>query len=71
MGHVTGTSGMAMGLEALAYAKSNKRFPTFALLEKIWNKTRELQNVAGFTNYSPIWDNKYYPELLPLDSGSR
>lgn len=71
MGHVTGTRDVDMGLEALAYAKINKQFPTFVLIQKIWNKTRQLQNVTGFTNYSPIWDNKYYPELLPLDSVPR
>lgn len=58
-------------LEALAYAKSNKQFPTFALVQKIWNKARQLQMVEGFTKYSPIWDNGYYPELQTLTRGAQ
>lgn len=53
--HVTGVhNNVAMGLEALAYMKSNKLFPTYVLMQKIWNKARHLKEVNGFTGHSPI-----------------
>lgn len=33
--HTTGVADVAMGLEALVYAKSNKWFPTYALIQKV------------------------------------
>lgn len=32
--HVTGVHNVAMGMEALAYTKSNKLFPTYVLMQK-------------------------------------
>lgn len=63
MGHVTRILDEVEALEALAYAKSNKRFPTYALVQKVCNKARQLQSVEGFTKFSPIWNNRYYLEL--------
>lgn len=40
MCQVTGVNDVAEGLESLVYAKSNKRSPTFALIQKVWNKFR-------------------------------
>lgn len=51
---------VAIGLEALVFAKSNKQFPMYVLMQKVWNKTRQIQDVTGFTSYSPIWDNGHY-----------
>lgn len=40
-------------------------------MQKIWNKVRQLQDITGFTGYSPIWDNKYYKELQSLTCAAR
>lgn len=69
MCHVTGFADVPTGMEALAYAKSNKLFPTYVLMQNIWNKLRQLQEVEGFTGQSPIWNNGYYEELQSLDCG--
>lgn len=66
-----GVNDVAEGLETLVYAKSNTKFPTFALLQKIWNKARHLQAIKGFIKYNPIWNNGYYPELQFLTCGAR
>lgn len=71
MRHTTSTTDVAEGLEALTYAKSNKRFLTYVLMQKVWNKLRQLQNVYGFTSYSPIWTNGHYDELQLLGGGGR
>lgn len=39
---VTGTPNIATGLEALAFTKSNNLFPTYVLMQKVWNKVRQL-----------------------------
>ena len=62
---------MADGLEALSFAKSNKRFSTYNLMQKVWNKVRELQQVEGFTRFSPIWGNRRYLELERLQYGTK
>lgn len=54
MCQVTRVNEVAMGL-VLAFAKSNKRFPMYVLMQKVWNKTRQLQDVTSFTSYNPIW----------------
>lgn len=66
MCHATGTNYVTLGLDALVYAKSNKRFPTYVLMQKVWNKFRQLQAEGGFTSYSLIWANVYYEELQSL-----
>lgn len=68
-GHVTEVNDVAMGLEAIYYAKCNKRFPTYVLMQKVWNKTRQLLAVTGFTSYIPIWPNGYYSELQLFING--
>ena len=69
--YTSGADTVIMGLEALQFAKSNKRFPTYALIQKIWNKARQLQEVEGFTRHSPIWKNQYYGELARLTCEER
>lgn len=59
------------GLEGLAFCKSNKLYPTYAHMQKTWNKVRQLQQIMGFTGFSPIWGNEYYPELVKLKYGAR
>lgn len=36
--HIAGIHNVAMGLVTLAYTKSNKLFPMYVLMQKIWNK---------------------------------
>lgn len=40
-------------------------------MQKVWNKVRQLQDVTGFTKYSPIWGNNYYNELKKLHYGAK
>lgn len=54
---------MPTGLEAMAFAKSNRLLLTYILIQKVWNKAKQLRQVTGFTHYSPIWQNHNYPEL--------
>lgn len=68
---ITGRQNVATGLQALAFTKSNKLFPTYVLMQKIWNKVRQLQGVNGFTGYNPIWDNRYYKKLQSLPRAAR
>ena len=58
-------------LEAQAFAKPHKKFPTFSLIQKVWNKVKYVQNAEGYTKYSPIWQNDTYIELAKLQSGAR
>lgn len=62
-----------MGLEVLSYSKSNKLFPTYVnvIMQKIWNKVRQMQEVTGFARYSPIWDIAYYGEMKLLQYGAK
>lgn len=46
--------GVADGLEALRFSKSNKLYPTYALMQKIWNNARTIQGVMGFLAPSGI-----------------
>lgn len=53
--HVTGVIDVAMGLEGLIYIESPVNFsPRAEGLE-----ARQMQEVVGFTKYSPIWGNAY------------
>lgn len=67
--YVTGVDNVAEGLEGLIFAKSNKLFPTFVLMQKVWNKARQLQDIHSCTRCSPIWGNGHYAELQSLSSG--
>ncbi|PIO41169.1 hypothetical protein AB205_0205770, partial [Aquarana catesbeiana] len=57
-------------LEAMNFGKSNKKYPTYDLIQKIWSKTKYMQGVTGFTDYSPIWFNDTYPELAKMQNGA-
>lgn len=59
------------GLESLQLHKPSKSFPTYALLQKIWNKAKQLQQDTGFTSYRPIWHKNTYAELAKLHCGSK
>lgn len=67
--YVAGVDNVAEGLEGLPFAKSNTFLPTFVLMQNIWNNTRLLQNIQGFTRYSPIWHNGHYAELQQCKVG--
>lgn len=45
--------------------------PTLMLIQKIWNKGKQLQGVIGFTEYSPLWGNHSYLWLAKLQQGPR
>lgn len=66
-----GAETIPMGLEAQKFIRSNKQTPTLSLIQKIWNKGRQLQGVQGFTDFSPIWENRTYVELAKLQQGPR
>lgn len=57
--------------ETLHFSKSNKLHPTYVLMQKVWNTVRMMQGVQGFTKYSPIWDNNYFPEIAKLQYGTK
>lgn len=59
------------GFESQAFRKPNKHFPTYNLIQKIWNKAKHMQRVTSFTKYSPIWHNTSYEELAKLQQGAR
>lgn len=69
--HITGVNNVAMGLEVLSYAKSNKLFPTYVLMQKVWNKARQLQDINGFTGFRSTWDSGHYEELQSFPCGPR
>lgn len=69
--HTVGRGPVPMALEALAFAKPHKKYPTFSLIQKIWNKAKYIQNADGYTEYSPIWLNDTYTELAKLQNGTR
>lgn len=66
--HTVGVERIKCGLEGLDFCKSNMLYPTYARMQKTWNKVRQLQQITGFT---PIWSNAYYPELVRLKYGAR
>lgn len=65
----SGAESIPEGLEAQKFQKPNKLMPTYTLLQKVWNKTKQLQDVHGFMTYSPIWDNSTYAELAKIQQG--
>lgn len=69
--HATVVTNVDMGLQALTFSKSNKLFPTYALMQKVWNKARQMKEVIGFTRFSPIWGNGHYSELKSLQYGAK
>lgn len=48
------------------FGKPHKTYLTYNLIHKVWNKTKYLQEVKGFTEFSPIWLNEMYLELAKL-----
>lgn len=60
---------LPIDLEAETFAKSNRLLPTYCLIQKIWNKAKQLQQVTAFSHFSPIWHNIHYPELAKLQTG--
>lgn len=47
--HTVRKGPVPVALEALAFAKPHKKYPTFNLIQKIWNKARYIQSVEGYT----------------------
>lgn len=70
---LTGAGGESIpeGLEAQRLQKPNKQMPTYTLIQKVWNKVKQLQHVTGYTAYSPIWENNSYEELAKIKQGPR
>lgn len=69
--YVMGVDIVAMGLEVLAFSKSNKLFPTYVLIQKNWNEVKQMQDVADFTRFSPIGGNGNYSDLKSLQYGAK
>ncbi|XP_040184732.1 uncharacterized protein LOC120917483 [Rana temporaria] len=67
--HTVGDGPIPMALEALAFAKPNKKYPTYNLIQKVWNKCKYVQQADGYTDYSPLWHNDTYTELAKLQIG--
>lgn len=67
----TGAESVPEGLEAQLFQQPNKQMPTYTLLQQVWNKVKQLQQVTGYTAYSPLWRNKTYEELAKLQRGAR
>ena len=42
------------------------QYPTLILIDKIWNKTKQLLQYTGYNSWSRIWRNSNYPELNKL-----
>ena len=42
--------------------------PTVRLLNSLWKYTRALLRIKGICSFTPIWDNKYFTELLKLEN---
>lgn len=61
--HHTRSASLPEDLESQLFAKSNRLFPTYRLMHKIWGKFKQLLEVTGFTNFSLIWNNTTYHEL--------
>lgn len=59
------------GLASQAFGKPNKQFPTYNLIQKIWNKTKQLQRVLGFAKYSPVQHNGTCEEPETIQQGTR
>lgn len=66
--HTSEVPNLPAGLEAEIFVKSKCPLPTYTLIQKVWNKSKQLQRVIGF---SPIWHNNHYPELAKLQQAPR
>lgn len=62
---------IASGLGGLELSKSNKLYPSYVLMQRTWNKPRQLQQVTGFTRFSPIWGNAHYSDLALIHYGAK
>lgn len=67
----TGADSIPEGLEEQAIQQSNKQKTTYALLQKVWNKSKQLQSVTGYIAYTPFWGNHTYAELAKIQQGLR
>lgn len=68
--HTVKVESVPVALEALAFGKLHKIYPTYNLSQKIWNKTKYLQGVTGYTEFSLIWSIETYPEIAKLQYGA-
>lgn len=55
----------AKGLEVQLFSKPNKQYQTYMLIQKIWEKAKQLQRVIN-TSYSSFWNNHTYTGLAKL-----
>lgn len=54
MSHTTQRGSIVLALEAQAFGLPHKRYLTYNLIQKVWNKTKYLQNVTVYMEFSPI-----------------
>lgn len=53
-------------LEAGGTSENRRRFPTLALMYKVWDRGKRLLGLEGCTAYTPIWSNPTLVEFLKL-----
>lgn len=64
MSHTTQRGSIVLALEAQDFGILHERYPTYNLIQKVWNKTKYIQNVTGYTEFSPIQCNDTCMELV-------
>lgn len=53
------------------FQKPNRQKYTYIFIQKIWNKSKQLQLVTDYTAYRPIWRNHIYAKLAKLQQVPR
>lgn len=45
---------------------NKRRYPTLALMYKVWDRGKTILALTGLSKYTPLWDNPVLPELQKL-----
>lgn len=56
----SGRSLPCLDLETTAY---KRRYPTLALMYKVWDWGKSILKLEGLSKYTPLWNNPTLPEL--------
>lgn len=62
----SGWSNLGNWLEIGGHGVSRSRFPTLALIYKVWDRGKRALGLNGFSRFSPIWRNPMLPEFGKL-----
>lgn len=57
-------------LETGGNTEDRRRYPTLALMYRVWDRGKGLLGLIGFSSYSPFWRNQQLPELYKLEGFS-